>query len=86
MCFVELKLVTIIGLKEYALSLVEKIINFDLILGSVHFLSDATNVAVPLKKTSPEKQVRDYYQQNLLLVSHCNIDVLYSFGVYKRGL
>lgn len=70
--------------KEYALSLVEDI-NFDLILGSVHFLSDATNVAVPLKKPLSEEQVRDYYQQNLLLVSHCNINVLAHLGVYKRG-
>ena len=70
--------------KEYALALVEDI-QLDIILGSVHFLSDNTNVAVPLKKPLTKEQVRNYYLQNLALVSRCNIDVLAHLGVYKRG-
>ena len=70
--------------KEYALSLVEDL-QLDIILGSVHFLSDNTNVAVPLKKPLTKEQVKDYYLQNLALVSRCNIDVLAHLGVYKRG-
>ena len=69
--------------KDYAVSLLEGI-NFDLILGSVHFLSDQTNVAIPLKKQLSEEQIRDYYLQNLALVSNCDIDVLAHLGVYKR--
>ncbi|MBP7333216.1 MAG: histidinol-phosphatase HisJ family protein [Candidatus Cloacimonas sp.] len=69
--------------KNYASVLVENFA-FDLILGSVHFLSDNTNVAIPLPKPLSEEQVKDYYLQNLALVSSCDIDVLAHLGVYKR--
>ena len=69
--------------KDYAASLLEGM-DFDMILGSVHFLSDQTNVAIPLKKQLSAEQVRDYYLQNLALVSNCHIDVLAHLGVYKR--
>lgn len=59
-------------------------LDFDLTLGSVHFLSDHTNIALPLPKPLSAKQVNDYYQQNLSLVSSCKIDVLAHLGVYKR--
>lgn len=57
---------------------------FDLVLGSVHFLSDRTNVSVPLTAPLSLAQRRDYYEQNLDLVSTCEIDVLAHLGVYKR--
>jgi histidinol-phosphatase (PHP family) len=59
-------------------------LDFDITLGSVHFLSDHTNIALPLAKPLSAKQVNDYYQQNLSLVSSCQIDVLAHLGVYKR--
>ncbi|MEN6445769.1 MAG: histidinol-phosphatase HisJ family protein [Candidatus Cloacimonas sp.] len=69
--------------KEYALSLIEGY-HFDLILGSVHFLKDQTNVALPLKHPLTKEQVNDYYRQNLALVTNCDITVLAHLGVYKR--
>lgn len=54
------------------------------ILGSVHFLSDRTNVAVPLTNKLSKAQVEDYYRQNLKLVESCDIDILAHLGVYKR--
>ncbi|HNQ43387.1 MAG TPA: histidinol-phosphatase HisJ family protein [Candidatus Cloacimonadota bacterium] len=54
------------------------------ILGSVHFLRDQTNVAIPLPAPLSENQIRDYYEQNLNLVSLCDIHVLSHLGVYKR--
>jgi histidinol-phosphatase (PHP family) len=58
--------------------------HFDLILGSVHFLSDHTNVAVSFGKPLLSDQVSDYYRQNLELVQKCEIDILAHLGVYKR--
>jgi histidinol-phosphatase (PHP family) len=69
--------------RDFALGLI-KDLSFELILGAVHFLPDHTNVAVPLPKPLTEQQVRDYYEQNLELVSTCDIDVLAHLGVYKR--
>lgn len=54
------------------------------ILGSVHFLSDHINVAIPLPHPLCKAQITDYYKQNLRLVSTCDIDVLAHLGVYKR--
>jgi histidinol-phosphatase (PHP family) len=54
------------------------------ILGSVHFLSDHTNVAIPLAAELDKDQIEDYYRQNLALVSSCKIDILAHLGVYKR--
>lgn len=59
---------------------------FDLILGSVHFLSDKTNVAIPINRALKKSDIEDYYLQNLKLVSDCEIDVLAHLGVYKRFL
>lgn len=69
--------------REFASSL---IFGYDFfpILGSVHFLSDNTNVALPLETYLNPHQVKDYYEQNLSLVSECDIDVLAHLGVYKR--
>ncbi len=69
--------------REFAQNLVAEI-PFDLILGSVHFLADHTNIALPLPKPLTVNQVKDYYLQNLNLVTNCNIDVLAHLGVYKR--
>jgi histidinol-phosphatase (PHP family) len=69
--------------KDFAQSLIS---GFDLfpILGSVHFLSDHSNVAIPLPHPLDKDQITDYYKHNLQLVSTCEIDVLAHLGVYKR--
>ncbi|MDD4309846.1 MAG: histidinol-phosphatase HisJ family protein [Candidatus Cloacimonetes bacterium] len=69
--------------RSFANDLIEGL-NFDIILGSIHFLSDHTNVAIPLGHPLNISQVRDYYRQNLALVSDCNFDCLAHLGVYKR--
>jgi histidinol-phosphatase (PHP family) len=56
----------------------------DLVLGAVHFLSDNTNVAIPLPHSLDRSAQLDYYRENLKLVSTCDIDVLAHLGVYKR--
>lgn len=69
--------------QDFAQNLIE---GFDLfpILGSVHFVSDHLNVAIPLKKPLSHQEVKDYYLHNLKLVSNCEIDVLGHLGVHKR--
>jgi len=57
---------------------------FDLVLGSVHIISDHVNVAIPLKQHLSKAQILDYYEQNLNLVENCDIDVLAHLGVFKR--
>jgi histidinol-phosphatase (PHP family) len=69
--------------KDFAASLIAGL-DFDLVLGSVHFLANHTNVAMPLKKPLTDAEVTEYYQHNLELVSTCDIDVLAHLGVYKR--
>lgn len=58
--------------------------HFSPILGSVHFLSDHTNVAIPLAQPLDPSQIEDYYIHNLELVTNCDIDILAHLGVYKR--
>lgn len=69
--------------KDYADSIIQGY-DFYPILGSVHFLSDHTNVAIPMPKELSPEQIEDYYEQNLKLVTNCDIDVLAHLGVYKR--
>lgn len=69
--------------QSYAKPLLD-IFHFDLVLGSVHFLSDHSNVAIPFPKPLSDAQRKDYYLHNLELVSKCDIDVLAHLGVYKR--
>ncbi len=69
--------------REYA-SVLIKGLDFDIIIGSVHFLSDHTNVAIPMQKPLTDAQVKEYYEFNLDLVNSCDIDVLGHLGVYKR--
>jgi len=69
--------------KQYADSILQ-IQPFDLVIGSVHFLSDRTNVAVPFDPLLSPRQITDYYEQNLRLVTDCDIHVLGHFGVFKR--
>lgn len=69
--------------KDYAKPLLD-MIPFELILGSVHFLSDHSNVAIPFPHPLSNQQREDYFRQNLALVTHCDIDVLAHLGVYKR--
>jgi histidinol-phosphatase (PHP family) len=57
---------------------------FDIVLGSVHFVDNVINVAVPMPIPLSKRQVTEYYEQNLLLVETCDIDVLAHLGVYKR--
>lgn len=70
-------------LRDYAKELISGF-DFFPILGSVHFLRDHTNVAIPLKKPLSDAQIRNYYENNLALVSECDIDILAHLGVYKR--
>lgn len=58
--------------------------HFDIVLGSVHFLSDHTNIAINTANPLDNKQTKDYYLQNLKLVSGCDIDILAHLGVFKR--
>lgn len=69
--------------KPFADSLID-MFPCDLILGSVHFLADHTNVAIPLPSPLNPTQIVDYYIQNLCLVQSCPIDILAHLGVYKR--
>ncbi len=69
--------------KEYAETILNKV-KFDLILGSVHFVDDHINVAIPMKAPLSKTQVTEYYEQNLCLVETCDINVLGHLGVYKR--
>ncbi|MDD4223573.1 MAG: histidinol-phosphatase HisJ family protein [Candidatus Cloacimonetes bacterium] len=61
-------------------------LEFELRLGAVHFLTDHTNVAVPLRRALSKADHEDYYRQNLALVSNCDIQVLAHLGVHKRYL
>lgn len=61
-------------------------LDFELKLGAVHFLSDHTNVAIPLKRTLSQADIEGYYRQNLSLVTNCDIMVLAHLGVHKRYL
>lgn len=58
--------------------------NFELILGSVHFIKNRINVAIPIKEKLTKSDILDYYEQNLLLAETCEINVLAHLGVYKR--
>ena len=58
--------------------------DFDIIIGSVHFLKDHTNVAIPISRGMDKAAIFEYYQSNLDLVTNCEIDVLAHLGVYKR--
>lgn len=69
--------------QSYARPLLD-MFHFDLVLGSVHFLSDHRNVAIPFPKPLSDAQREDYYRHNFDLVSNCDIDVLAHLGVYKR--
>jgi histidinol-phosphatase (PHP family) len=69
--------------KGFADSILKQM-NFDLVLGSVHFIRDRINVAIPLKTPLSPDDILEYYQNNLRLVQTCDIDVLAHLGVYKR--
>lgn len=69
--------------KAFADSLLEQM-QFELVLGSVHFTGAHINVAVPLKKPLSRDETRQYYENNLRLVQTCDFNVLAHLGVYKR--
>ncbi|MFO7660435.1 MAG: histidinol-phosphatase HisJ family protein [Candidatus Cloacimonadaceae bacterium] len=69
--------------KDFADPLLQQM-QFELVLGSVHFTGDHINVAIPLKKPLSKDEIRQYYKNNLRLVETCGIDVLAHLGVYKR--
>jgi len=71
------------SVKDLAEPLVKKS-DFDIVLGSVHFVNNRINVAIPIKGKLTATDIIDYYEQNLLLVETCDIDVLAHLGVYKR--
>lgn len=70
-------------LRDFAQDLIADF-DFFPILGSVHFLTDHINVAIPMAEALSKAQIRNYYEHNLDLISTCNIDVLAHLGVYKR--
>jgi histidinol-phosphatase (PHP family) len=57
---------------------------FDLVLGTVHFVKQHKNVAVPMRKQLSPSEILEYYERNLDLVETCNINVLAHLGVFKR--
>ncbi len=61
-------------------------LDFELRLGSVHFLPDGTNVAIPLGRSLQKQDSEDYYKENLALVENCDFDILGHLGVHKRYL
>ncbi|HRY84520.1 MAG TPA: histidinol-phosphatase HisJ family protein [Candidatus Cloacimonadota bacterium] len=69
--------------RDFAKRLVDQY-DFEIILGSVHFLGDHTNVAIPIHRKMDNAAVQEYYLSNLALVEQCDIDVLAHLGVYKR--
>jgi histidinol-phosphatase (PHP family) len=69
--------------RDMAIPILE-MMRFDLVIGSVHFIRDHINVAVPLKQTLTEEEITEYYERNYLLVRNCPIQVLAHLGVYKR--
>lgn len=69
--------------KDFADPLLNKM-QFELVLGSVHFTGDHVNVAIPLKKPLSKEEIKQYYENNLRLVQTCDFDVLAHLGVYKR--
>ncbi|MBM4400038.1 MAG: histidinol-phosphatase HisJ family protein [Candidatus Cloacimonetes bacterium] len=71
------------SVKDYAEPILKQM-QFDLVLGSVHFIKDRVNVAIPIKEKLTPDDVLDYYEENLHLVETCQIDVLAHLGVYKR--
>jgi histidinol-phosphatase (PHP family) len=70
-------------MQQYAHSIVS-MMQYELILGSVHFLSNHTNISIPFSPWLTPAQITDYYEQNLCLIETCDIDVLAHLGVYKR--
>ncbi len=69
--------------QDYALEFISHL-ELELILGAVHFTSDHTNVAIPMRSPLDKARVEDYYRQNLELVQTCDINILAHLGVYKR--
>lgn len=69
--------------KHIAIPILE-MMNFELVIGSVHFIQDHINVAVPLKETLSAEAVTEYYEKNLALIRTCPVQVLAHLGVYKR--
>ncbi len=59
-------------------------LDFELILGAVHFIGDHNNVAVPMARPLSPAEISSYYRENLALVSDCDIHALAHLGVYKR--
>ena len=56
----------------------------ELIIGSIHILSDGKNISIPFKEPMKDEQIRDYYEENLRLVKSCEIDILGHLGIFKR--
>ena len=71
------------AVKPFADSILQEM-KFALVLGSVHFVRNHTNIAIPFRPELSAADVTDYYEQNLHLVETCAIDILAHLGVYKR--
>ncbi|MFW5808543.1 MAG: histidinol-phosphatase HisJ family protein, partial [Spirochaetota bacterium] len=56
----------------------------DVVIGSVHRLSDGLNVSVPMDQPLDKGRVLDYYRENLALSEMAPVDILGHLGIYKR--
>lgn len=72
-------------IREYA----EAILKYhqpDLKIGAIHILSDGKNISIPFAPLLSQQQIKDYYLENLKLVTSTEIDILGHLGIYKRFL
>jgi histidinol-phosphatase (PHP family) len=56
----------------------------ELLIASIHLLSDGKNTSVPFEIPLKSSETRDYYAENLKLVKLCSFDILGHLGIYKR--
>jgi histidinol-phosphatase (PHP family) len=56
----------------------------DLLIASIHLLSDGKNTSVPFEIPLKSSETRDYYAENLKLVKLMDFDILGHLGIYKR--
>ncbi len=56
----------------------------DLLIASIHLLSDGKNTSVPFDIPLTSSEIHDYYAENLKLVQLGSFDILGHLGIYKR--
>jgi histidinol-phosphatase (PHP family) len=58
----------------------------EFLIGSLHVMRDGTKVSLRIDGTPSVDHIRNYYTENLEMVSIGGFDMLGHLGVYKRGL